>query len=47
MILTSGLDEQEAVSEFTGAGLAGFIQKPYRMRALLQKIEEAIARTGP
>jgi PAS domain S-box-containing protein len=47
VILTSGLDEKEAVSEFTGAGLAGFIQKPYRMKALLQKIEEAIARTGP
>jgi len=43
VILTSGLDEQDAVSEFTGAGLAGFIQKPYRMKALLQKIEAAIA----
>ena len=37
VILTSGFDEQDAVSEFTGAGLAGFIQKPYRMKALLQK----------
>jgi CheY-like chemotaxis protein len=43
VILTSGFDEQDAVSEFTGAGLAGFIQKPYRMKALLQKIEDAIA----
>ena len=43
VILTSGFDEQDAVSEFTGAGLAGFIQKPYRMKALLQKIEAAIA----
>jgi len=43
VILTSGLDKQDAVSEFTGAGLAGFLQKPYRMKALLQKIEEAIA----
>jgi FixJ family two-component response regulator len=43
VILTSGFDEQDAVGEFTGAGLAGFIQKPYRMKALLQKIEDAIA----
>jgi nitrogen-specific signal transduction histidine kinase/ActR/RegA family two-component response regulator len=43
VILTSGLDEQDAVGEFTAAGLAGFIQKPYRMKALLRKIEAAIA----
>jgi len=43
VILTSGFDEQEAVGEFTTAGLADFIQKPYRMKALLQKIEAAIA----
>ena len=46
VILTSGFDEQDAVGEFTGAGLAGFIQKPYRMKALIQKIEAAIA-AGP
>ena len=46
VILTSGLDEQDAVREFTGAGLAGFIQKPYRMKALIQKLEAAIA-AGP
>ena len=43
VILTSGLDEQEAVSEFTGAGLAGFIQKPFRISALLRKLDAAIA----
>ncbi len=47
VILTSGFDEQDAVGEFTGAGLAGFIQKPYRMRALLQKLESAIAAVPP
>ena len=46
VILTSGFDERDAVNEFTGAGLAGFIQKPYRMSALVQKIETAIA-AGP
>jgi PAS domain S-box-containing protein len=43
VILTSGFDEQATVGELTGAGLAGFIQKPYRMKALLRKIEAAIA----
>jgi signal transduction histidine kinase/ActR/RegA family two-component response regulator len=43
VLLTSGLDEQDAVSEFTGSGLAGFIQKPYRMRTLVEKLEAAIA----
>ena len=43
VILTSGLDEQDAVCEFTGAGLAGFIQKPFRLKALVQKLEAAIA----
>ena len=48
VILTSGLDEQDAVSEFTGAGIAGFIQKPYRLKALVQKLEAAIAAgSGP
>ena len=43
VILTSGFDELDAISEFTSAGLAGFIQKPYRMKALLEKIQAAIA----
>ncbi len=43
VILTSGLDEQETVSQFTGTGLAAFIQKPFRMKALIQKLETAIA----
>jgi DNA-binding NtrC family response regulator len=47
VILTSGLDEQDAVSEFTTTGLAGFIQKPYRMNALLKKVEAAIAAGAP
>jgi len=43
VILTSGLDEQDSVGEFTAAGLASFIQKPFRMKALLLKIEAALA----
>jgi len=46
VILSSGYNEQDAVNRFTGRGLAGFIQKPYRVRALAQKVREAIARGG-
>ena len=31
VILSSGYNEQEAISRFPGQGLAGFIQKPYRV----------------
>jgi CheY-like chemotaxis protein len=43
VVLMSGYDETEAVGHFTGKGLAGFIRKPYRMRALIDKIREAAA----
>jgi DNA-binding NtrC family response regulator len=43
VILTSGFDEQDAVGPLTASGLAGFIQKPFRLRALLEKLEAAIA----
>jgi len=34
VVLSSGYNEQEATSRFTGKGLAGFIQKPYHPDAL-------------
>jgi len=34
VILSSGYNEQEATSRFSGTGLAGFIQKPYHPDAL-------------
>ncbi len=34
VILTSGYNEQEATSSFTGKGLAGFIQKPFKLSSL-------------
>ena len=43
VILSSGYNEQDAVNRFTGRGLAGFIQKPYRMKALAEKINQALA----
>ncbi len=38
VILSSGYNEQEATSHFSGKGLAGFIQKPYHPDALAKAI---------
>lgn len=38
--LTSGYNEQESINRFTGKGLAGFIQKPYRLADLSARIKE-------
>ncbi len=42
VILTSGYNEQEATSHFAGKGLAGFIQKPFRMGELVQEITRLV-----
>jgi two-component system, cell cycle sensor histidine kinase and response regulator CckA len=44
VILTSGYNEQEAVQEFLGRGLAGFIQKPYRFKDLQKLVDEVMAK---
>ncbi len=44
VVLSSGYNEQETVNHFLGKGLAGFIQKPYRTRALIEKVAQAINR---
>lgn len=38
VILSSGYNQQEVISRFSGKGLAGFIQKPYRLAELKEKI---------
>jgi len=38
VILTSGYNEQEAIQEFTGKGLAGFVQKPFLRRDLMRAL---------
>jgi PAS domain S-box-containing protein len=38
VLLSSGYTEQEATDRFAGKNLAGFIQKPYRATALLERI---------
>ncbi|MBJ6749221.1 response regulator [Geomonas anaerohicana] len=39
VILSSGYSEQEITERFTGRGLAGFIQKPYRLADLGLKLQ--------
>jgi FixJ family two-component response regulator len=41
--MSSGYNEQEVTQKFVGKGLAGFIQKPYRLSTL----EEAIRKMAP
>jgi len=42
VVLASGYNEQDATTRFSGKGLAGFIQKPFRMQKLLEKVDRAI-----
>jgi len=43
VLLSSGYNEQEAVHRFAGGGLAGFIQKPYRVTDFLAAIRQAVS----
>jgi CheY-like chemotaxis protein len=42
VVLTSGYNQQEAVQEFLGKGLAGFVQKPYLRSDLLAAMKKAL-----
>jgi PAS domain S-box-containing protein len=42
VILSSGYNEQEATQRFAGRGLAGFIQKPYTLEGLEEKLKAAL-----
>ncbi len=44
VILTSGYDEADALSRFNGAGLSGFIQKPYTATQLAQSVKGVFER---
>lgn len=44
VILASGYNEQESINRFTGKGLAGFVQKPYRLADLAAKISEVLGK---
>ncbi len=38
VVLMSGFNEQDAINRFTGKGLAGFLQKPFRVDDLREKL---------
>jgi two-component system cell cycle sensor histidine kinase/response regulator CckA len=42
VILSSGYNEQETITQFQGKGVAGFIQKPYRPMKLVEKVREVL-----
>ena len=42
VILASGYDEQESTRRFAGRGLSGFIQKPYRLSNLEEKVRQVL-----
>ena len=42
VILMSGFNEQDLAERFAGRGLAGFLQKPFRARQLLDFVRGAI-----
>ena len=42
VVLMSGFNEQEAISRFTGKGLASFLQKPFTFEALSETIQRGL-----
>lgn len=42
-ILSSGFDQQTAEAQYGNRGFAGFLQKPYTTKVLVQKIEDVLA----
>ncbi len=42
VILSSGFGQEEATRRFEGRGLAGFIQKPYRLATLLTEVRRCL-----
>ena len=42
IVLSSGFNETEAVTRFSSDGLAGFLQKPYRVSTFIQAVRDAL-----
>ena len=42
VVLMSGFNEQEAINRFTGKGLAGFMQKPFKPDQLRSKLQQLL-----
>jgi len=47
VILSSGFNEQDAITRFVGKGLAGFLQKPYRPQELYERLRQVLGGEGP
>ena len=45
-LLSSGYSAHEATSHFTGKGLAGFVEKPFRPRELLDRLRAVLEAPG-
>ena len=43
VVLMSGYNEADATEQFSGKGLAGYNQKPFRTPDLLARIRDALA----
>jgi PAS domain S-box-containing protein len=46
VVVSSGYSEREAIRRFGGLGVAGFLQKPYTVHALLDKVAAVTNRNG-
>ena len=46
VLLTSGYNEQDATQRFVGTQLAGFIQKPFQISALIEKVCEILGESS-
>ena len=42
VLMTSGFNEQEVTQKFAGQDLAGFVQKPFRMAQLQERIQQVL-----
>jgi len=45
VIMSSGYNEYEVTHRFLGKGLAGFIQKPYKLVELSRKLQQVLKRS--
>ncbi len=46
VLLTSGYDQKEATEDLLAQGLAGFVQKPYRIRDLARELDRVLEGRG-
>ena len=42
VILSSGYHESDLMHRFAGKGLSGFVQKPYQLATLAEKLKQAL-----